>query len=102
MSTARKKTSSLDVILEKGFEPETDHSERLFDILDGKEALLLIARLPEKYQKVIYMRYIQDLSLKEMALITGRSRNTIAVQAHRGLAKLALLYNLDQGVNTKL
>ena len=39
------------------------------------------------------MRYIQDLSLKEMSLLTGQSRATLAVQTHRGLAKLKLLYN---------
>lgn len=39
------------------------------------------------------MRYAQDLSLKEIALITGQSRNTVAVQAHRGLIKLKILYN---------
>ncbi|MBI4086770.1 RNA polymerase sigma factor [Candidatus Kaiserbacteria bacterium] len=86
-------TVSLDVLLEKGYEPSADNRERLIDVLDGKVALLLIARLPEKYRKVMRMRYVQCLSLKEMSLITGESKNTMAVQLHRGLAKLKLLYN---------
>jgi RNA polymerase sigma-70 factor (ECF subfamily) len=89
----KKKTTSLDVLLEKGFEPGKDHSERLVNVLDGKTAVLLIQRLPERYKKVMRMRYIQDLSLAEMSLITGQSKNTIAVQLHRGLEKLKLLYN---------
>ncbi len=89
----KRKTSSLDVILEKGYEPSEDNSERLMNLLDGKSAILLIQRLPEKYQKVMRMRYVQDLSLKEMSLVTGQSKNTIAVQLHRGLTKLKLLYN---------
>lgn len=89
----KRKTTSLDVILEKGFEPVKDHSERLTDILDGKAALLLIQRLPERYKKVMRMRYVQGLSLTEMSLITGQSKNTMAVQVHRGLEKLKLLYN---------
>ena len=93
----KHKTTSLDALLEKGFEP-SDHAEagvtsRLFDILDGKTAMLLITRLPPKYQKVMRMKYIQDLSLKEMSLITGQSKNAIAVQIHRGLEKLKLLYD---------
>ncbi|MDP1707265.1 MAG: RNA polymerase sigma factor, partial [bacterium] len=88
----KRKTSSLDVLLEKGYEPGTDTSERLINALDGEQAILLIRRLPQKYQKVMRMRYIQDLSLKEMSLVTGQSKNTIAVQLHRGLAKLKLLY----------
>ena len=88
----KHKTTSLDVILEKGYEPSEDHSESLINILDGKTAMRLIGRLPEKYQKVMRMRYVQDLSLKEMSLITGQSKNAMAVQVHRGLTKLKLLY----------
>lgn len=88
----KRKTTSLDIILEKGYEPSEDNSERLINALDGKSAILLIQQLPKKYQKVMQMRYIQDLSLKEISLITGQSKNTIAVQVHRGLEKLKLLY----------
>ncbi len=88
----KHKPISLDVLLEKGFEPVVDRSGRMFNVLDGKAAIILIQRLPLKYQKVMRMRYIQDLSLKEISLITGQSKNTIAVQAHRGLEKLKLLY----------
>ena len=89
----KHKTTSLDVLIENGFEPGTDHSVSLFNVLDGKAAILLIQRLPVKFQKVIRMRYVQDLSLKEISLITGQSKNTIAVQIHRGLEKLKLLYS---------
>lgn len=88
----KHKTSSLDGLIEKGFDPSVDHSEHLFNSLDGKAALLLIQRLPETYQKVMRMRHVQDLSLEEMSLITGQSKSTIAVQLHRGLAKLKSLY----------
>jgi len=87
------KTVSLDVLLEKGIEPKANNSGNFVNLLDGKAALLLIQLLPETYRKVIHMRYVQDLSLKEMSLITGQSKNSVAVQAHRGLEKLKLLYN---------
>ncbi len=89
----KHKATSLDVLLEKGYEPSIDHSERLFHVFDGKAALLLIQYLPLKYQKVMRMRYKQDLSLKEISLITGQSTNAVAVQAHRGLEKLKVLYS---------
>jgi len=90
----KHKTTSLDLILEKGFEPaaSNDDFEHLYNILDGNKALLLIARLPKKYQKVMRMRYVEDLTLKEMSLVTGQSKNAIAVQAHRGLEMLKILY----------
>jgi RNA polymerase sigma-70 factor (ECF subfamily) len=92
----KHKAVSLDDLLEKGFEePSTNngHSSRLFNVLDGKAAILLIKSLPIKYQKIMRMRYVQDLSLEEISLITGQSKKTVAVQVHRGLDKLKILYN---------
>jgi DNA-directed RNA polymerase specialized sigma24 family protein len=86
-----------------GFEPTSAGStERFFNFLDGKASVLLINRLPETYRKVMYMRYVQELSIKEMSLITGQSKNSITVQAHRGLEKLKELYKsaqLNKGIN---
>jgi len=89
----KRKTTSLDYLLEKGFEPSTDPTPQLFNFLDGQASMLLIELLPLKYQRVMRMRYAQDLSIKEISLITGQSKNAVAVQAHRGLAKLKLLNN---------
>lgn len=88
----KRKTVSLDVMVEKGFEPAEVEQVNLIDMLDGKKAMLLIALLPIKYQKIMRMRYVQDLSLEEMSLITGKSKNSIAVQAYRGLERLKVLY----------
>lgn len=89
----KHKTSSLDVLLEKGFEPRSTEDESLAKVIDHESAHLLIGHLPEKYKKVISMRYIQDLSLAEISQIVGQSKNTISVQLHRGLEKLKMLYN---------
>lgn len=92
----KHKTVSLDVLLAKGFEPSFDHSERIANIHDGEIARLLIKELPLKYERVMRMRYVQELSLKEIAVITGQSRNTVGVQAYRGLARLRVLYKNKQ------
>lgn len=88
----KHKSTSLEALLEKGIEPSTDDHTKMLTALDGKAALLLINRLPLTYQKVMRMKYVQDLSLKEMSLITGQSKNSLAVQMHRGLEKLKILY----------
>lgn len=87
----KNKTMPLEILLEKGFEPSFDDRERIVNIFEGKQIVLLIPLLPKKYQSVIRMRYIKSLSLKEISLITGQSQNTVAVQAHRGLEKLKVL-----------
>ncbi len=89
----KNKSSSLDVLLDAGFEPGVDESERLMDIFDGKSAIILIKDLPKMYHIVMTMRFEKGLSLKEISIITGKTENTIAVQVHRGLAKLRVLYN---------
>ncbi|MFA6393694.1 MAG: RNA polymerase sigma factor [Patescibacteria group bacterium] len=89
----KPKTISLDALLSKGFEAKVGDPERLVNIIDGKAAFSLIKNLPEKYQRVMEMRYARDLSLKEMSIITGQSINAMAVQSHRGLLKLKLLYD---------
>ena len=88
----KNKATSLDLLMEKGFEPSDVEVAGVGDVLDGKAVLLLIERIPETYRKVIRMKYVQDLSLKEISTLTGLSKNTIAVQIHRGLAKIKILY----------
>lgn len=96
----KHKPVSLDVLLEKGFDPAYDTVERLIDTLDGRQLLKVLEQLPPRYQKVMQLRYVQDLSLEEIALVTKQTRNTVAVQTHRGLAKLKELYRLSVTQNT--
>lgn len=88
----KHKTTSFDALIEKGFEPSEVEPARIVNILDGKSLVLLITRLPIKYQNIMNMKFVRDLSLGEISLITGQSKNTVAVQIHRGLAKLKILY----------
>lgn len=88
----KNKMMSLDVLLENGFEPGASDLDKHINVLDGKDIILLIPQLPDKYEVVMRLRYLKGLSLKEMSQITGQSENTVAVQAHRGLIKLKKLY----------
>lgn len=89
----KKKSTSLDVLLEKGFEIKEDNNENIMNFLDGKKAILLIAHLPLNYQAIMRMKYIEDLSLLEMSKRTGETKNALAVKLHRGLEKIKALYN---------
>lgn len=84
----KRKSVSLDVLVESGFEPAAVDTERVADVFDGQQMVGLLSKLPQKYQSVLKMRYMQDLTLKEMSLLTGQTTNTISVQSHRGLKKL--------------
>lgn len=47
-----------------------------------------VARLPELYRVVIVLRYFNDLSIDEIAAVTGRPASTVGVQLLRGRALL--------------
>lgn len=87
----KHKTISLDLLSEGGLELKAINSENLFNIIDGKTLALLIEKLPLKYRAVITMRFIKELSLKEMSVLTKETENAMSVQVHRGLAKLRLI-----------
>ncbi len=82
----KKKESSLDDLQEKGFDPPAEHKS-LEAIIDAKEVFKVIENLDDKYKTVLIMRYINDLSVKEIAEILEEKENNISVRIHRGLQK---------------
>ena len=88
----KKKPVSLEILQESGFDPGFSDMERQIDYFDGTQVVLLLPQLSKKYELVIRLRYLKGLSLKEMALVTGQTENTVAVQVHRGVAKLKELH----------
>jgi RNA polymerase sigma-70 factor (ECF subfamily) len=88
----KKKPIPLEPLTEKGFQIAIDDRERLIDTIDGKKAAMLISRLKGKYKEVLYMKYEKEMTLEEIANATGQSKNTVAVQIHRGTHKLSILF----------
>jgi RNA polymerase sigma-70 factor (ECF subfamily) len=79
-------------MMEDGFEPASDNHDAFIDQLDGERALLLVKQLPDAYRDVVFMRYVDELSLEEISEITGESKNAVTVRVHRGIKKLQALY----------
>jgi RNA polymerase sigma factor (sigma-70 family) len=84
---------SLETLHEDGFEPAFDETDIVIDHIDGQEAIKLIAKIREPYGESVFMKYVQGLTLEEIAELTGESRNTISVRLHRGLEILKKLFN---------
>jgi len=90
----RKKKStpvSLDKLQEKGFDPGHDEGSKIQSIVEGKDILALLERLESQNSDVVIMRYINELSLKEISEILGESENTISVRIHRALKQIRIL-----------
>ena len=87
----RSRPTSLDNLVEKGFEPANEDFDRMINTLDGSVCTQLIKKLPENYRKILSMRFVENLSIDEIAKMSRQSKNNIAVQIHRGLKKLRSL-----------
>jgi RNA polymerase sigma-70 factor (ECF subfamily) len=84
----RKKEVSLEELSLQGFEPSGDEHERIVEGAAGREALAAVAHLEDEYRQIIVLRYVNDLSIGEIAEVTGETENVISVRIHRALKKL--------------
>ena len=65
--------------------------ENLIDYLDGKRAMNKIDLLPEKYKKIMLMRFLESMTINDISKGIGQSKNLISVKIHRGLQKLRII-----------
>ena len=93
----KKQATSLDNLMEQGFDVGVDTNQSLYDKIDGEKALALLGSVPEKYRDAIYLQYVEGLSVKEIAQITSETENKISVRIHRGLQKLRMVLREQHG-----
>lgn len=79
---------SLDSLVDLGFDPGFDNIDPLIDKIDGEQVIKLIGELPEVYAEVLFLRYVENKNIPEIAIIMERSNNAISVQLNRGIQKL--------------
>lgn len=68
--------------------PNTDAENRLVAKQRGQQLSVFIGRLPKDQKKVIYYRYFEELSFKEIATLMNASVNTSLGRMRYGLAHL--------------
>lgn len=87
----KRKIYSLDELIDKGVEPHLEIEESLYSSLDIERVMECVRQLPDNYSSIIIMRYVNDLSIKDIAQILSESENVISVRIYRGLSKLRKL-----------
>jgi len=91
----KKKEVSLDDLQEDGFDPGFDDRSHLENFIAGKEAIEILPMLDDLYREVVVMRYIDDMSVSEIAQVLRISENVVSVRLHRALRKLRSVFNHD-------
>ncbi len=89
----KKKSYSLEEMMNEGFDLKSEEGGLATheSIFEGNIAIETLERLDEKYREVLMLRYVEDMSVKDIAKIMGRTENNISVRIHRGLEKLKIL-----------
>lgn len=62
--------------------------QRMEDIIDGEQAIELLNELPDLIREIVTLKFIDDLSVSEIATIVDRDSKTVSVYLHRGIKKL--------------
>lgn len=84
----KKKSVSLDSIIDDGFEPNPISEDRIIDSAERENLIKLLQVLPDQYKDVMILRYIDGLSIKQISEIIEESDNVVSVRIHRGTNKL--------------
>ncbi len=89
----RKQSVSLDSLMEEGYDVKSkedlnEEQERKFE---SEEVNKVLGQLDEKYRDVLHLRYVEDMSIKEIAEVTGEGESNVSVRIHRGLEKMKKL-----------
>lgn len=95
---SRKKNSlSLDSLIdEKNISLETTANQRTdAERLDQTFALAQLEQLPEHHYEILVLRYIQELTLSEIATFYNESENTVSVRIHRAIKHAQKLFSHD-------
>ncbi|MGC5327667.1 RNA polymerase sigma factor [Brevibacillus sp. SYSU BS000544] len=80
----KSKTVNLHIELEENTIAETKSPETIYLTNESKTELsVLVNSLPENYRLVLLLRYIDDLTYKEISEICKLSVNTVQVRLHR-------------------
>lgn len=84
----KKKAVSLDLLQERGFDPGQDDLPATQNRMEMQRALAALQKLEEPYRTAIQLRYVEGLTVTEIAALTSEPPNTVSVRIHRGLQQL--------------
>lgn len=73
---------------------EPIQAKQIDQLIDAKLLKKKLSSMEEPYREIIIHRYLNDLSIKEISQITGKSENNISVMIHRAIKILKDKYTL--------
>jgi RNA polymerase sigma-70 factor, ECF subfamily len=90
----RKLTSSLDELLEAGWEVPVEEESTPRSSIQAYQVQRLLQALPQHYREVLTCRFLLNLSVKATALKMGRTVANVKVLQFRALKRAACLEHI--------
>ncbi len=87
----RREAISLDTLEAQGREPGHDPRTDWREGIDRQQVLPYLMRLEEDERDLVVLRYVDDLSPKEIGAIISESANVVSVRLHRAIRRLRTL-----------
>jgi RNA polymerase sigma-70 factor (ECF subfamily) len=95
-ASRKKKSASLDAMMDDdGFEPADESIRDFADKPAAREAMKMLEGLDEIYRTAITMRYVDEMTPREIAEQLGVSENVVSVRIHRGIERLSKIMDRD-------
>ena len=90
-SRKKREVASLDGLEESGFEPSSNPRSSIESGIDHQVILPYLNQLDQSDREIIILRYMDDLSPKEISIIIGQTANVVSVRIHRAIKQLRKL-----------
>lgn len=87
----KRKVVSFEDMQEEGFDIEGEDGRDQGRLFDAKAIAEILSELEEPYRTAIIMRYIDELSPKEIANLLNETANVVSVRLNRGMKMLRTL-----------
>lgn len=83
----KKKSISLEAIFDDRGDSFSEITEHVAyeKTIDQEKALIYLKQLPEHHYEILVLRYIQELTITEIAQLYQETENAISVKIHRAL-----------------
>lgn len=82
---------------DREFDPQDEKATLDIEIgADAKHVLSMLDHLGPLYREVIYFRYVEDLSPKDIAEILGLNANIVSIRITRGMEELRKLMGIQK------
>lgn len=90
----RKKDHSLDALAEGGIEFASDDHRSITQNAEVREVLAVIDKVDDDAREALLLRFVDGLSPKEIASITGDTANAVSVRLNRAIKKVQELMHI--------